>query len=272
MAVVALGLAGIVLVVVKSKSAWPTQSSTSNAAWPTQSSTSNATGSKWYSEIPGIDFTKLTAEQREAVLKRLNNQGCSCGCGMTLAQCRHEDRSCPVSPGLVAQIVKEMTGISFPVPSSTQPSISITSGTVTTGLQPGQIAPDFILQDLQGRAWRLSALRGKVVVLNFWATWCGPCRIEIPEFLKVYRERRDQGLEIIGVSIDRAGVEIVKNFVEKNSINYPVAMQTLEVAQGYGNPTAIPITFIIDRQGRLHSRHVGAMSATALETALKPVF
>jgi cytochrome c biogenesis protein CcmG/thiol:disulfide interchange protein DsbE len=257
MAVVPLVLAGIVLVVVKSKSSSPTQ----------ESSTSGAAGQKWYSEIPGIDFTKLTAEQREAVLKRLNTQNCGCGCGMTLAQCRHEDRNCPVSPGLVAQIVQEMTGISFPVSRPGQPNITINSGP-----QQGQTAPDFTLQDIQGRTWRLSALRGKVVVLNFWATWCGPCRIEIPDFIKVYRERRDQGLEIIGVSIDRVGVEVVKNFVEKSNINYPVAMQTPEVAQGYGNPASIPTTFIIDRQGRLHSRHVGTMRAETLEAALKPVF
>jgi cytochrome c biogenesis protein CcmG/thiol:disulfide interchange protein DsbE len=280
MAGVAIVLAAVVLVVVKSKSSTPVQSSTQSPTpsspqaptpplTPVSSSSSNTitAGQKWYSDIPGIDFTKVTAEQRDAVLKRLNNEGCGCGCKMTLAQCRHEDRNCPVSPGLVVQIVKEMTGISFPVVRGGQPG-----ATISTGPQTGQPAPDFALQDLQGRTWKLSALRGKVVLLNFWATWCGPCRVEIPDFLKVYRERRKQGFEIIGVSIDHMGVDVVKKFVENNDIDYPVAMSTKELTQVYGHPTSIPTTFIIDRQGKLHSRHVGAMSAAALDAALKPVF
>jgi peroxiredoxin len=135
----------------------------------------------------------------------------------------------------------------------------------------GSVAPDFVLQDLKGRPVQLSKLRGRVVVVNFWATWCGPCRAEIPGIVKVYKQYRQKGLEIVGISLDQAGRDVVEDFVKENGIRYPVALDTSQVAQQYGGITAIPTTFIIDRQGRIAKRHVGYMDQASFEAMIAPV-
>jgi len=152
------------------------------------------------------------------------------------------------------------------------PQIVITPNPPAASPAPGSAAPEFVLQDLKGRPIQLSKLRGRVVVVNFWATWCGPCRMEIPGFVKVYEKYREKGLEIVGISINDAGLEVVRDFVAKNSINYPVALDTGQVAQRYGGITRIPTTFIIDRQGRIAKDQIlGAMPETSFEEMIKPL-
>ncbi len=121
-------------------------------------------------------------------------------------------------------------------------------------------APDFALKNAKDEMVTLRSLAGKIVVINFWATWCGPCRAEIPGFLEVYDEYKSKGLEIVGISLDSDGWESVKPFVNKYGITYPVVLGDMKTIRNYGGITAIPTTFIVDRKGNVAVRHVGYMS------------
>jgi len=119
--------------------------------------------------------------------------------------------------------------------------------------QPGdvrQVAPDFTLKDASGAAVKLSDLRGKVVLLNFWATWCGPCAVEIPWFIEFEQQYKSRGLEVVGVSMDNEGWAAIKPFVASHKMNYRVLLGNDTVGQLYGGVEALPTTFIIDRDGR----------------------
>ena len=97
----------------------------------------------------------------------------------------------------------------------------------------GEMAPDFALKDLSGNTFSLSSTRGKVVILDFWATWCPPCRKEIPHFVDLYKDYRAKGLEVIGVSLDRGATEAVKRLAEKYGINFPILMGNQQVVPDY---------------------------------------
>ena len=120
-----------------------------------------------------------------------------------------------------------------------------------------QSAPDFILTDLNGRSGRLSDYRGKVIILDFWATWCAPCRLLIPLFKDLYSKYRDSGFEVIGVAMDRGGEKVVKPFVEKHEIDYPNFIGNQEVVRNYGGLRGIPTTFVITKEGRIYKKYVG---------------
>ena len=108
-------------------------------------------------------------------------------------------------------------------------------------------APDFSLKDADGKMVHLSDYKGKVVLLDFWATWCGPCKIEIPWFMDMQRKNKDQGFEVLGVSMDDEGWEIVKPFLGDLGVNYRVVIGNDATAQLYGGVDALPTTFLIDR-------------------------
>lgn len=110
-------------------------------------------------------------------------------------------------------------------------------------------APDFELKDLRGATLRLSDLRGKVVVLNFWATWCPPCRHEIPWFVDLQKKYGSQGLQIVGISMDSGSPAEVERFAKRMGINYPLAMGDSALAARYGGVSALPSTFYIGRDG-----------------------
>ncbi len=135
--------------------------------------------------------------------------------------------------------------------------------------QVGEQAPAFSLTNANGKTVSLSDLKGKVVVLNFWATWCPPCRAEIPAFIKVYKQYRPKGVEIVGVSLDQKGWDIVRPFLKTHNINYPVLVGDQKIAQAYGNINSIPTTFIIDKKGKIVDQHVGAMSEKALVSSFQ---
>jgi len=126
-------------------------------------------------------------------------------------------------------------------------------------------APDFVLEDLEGKEIALADYRDKVVFLNFWATWCPPCREEIPDFVNAYEEHRAAGLQIIGVSVDRDGAEKVADFAEENKINYPIVMATQKIVKDYQPGQYIPTTIIIDRTGKIRHKHIGYMSKEVME-------
>ena len=118
-------------------------------------------------------------------------------------------------------------------------------------------APDFALKDVNGQTVRLSDYRGKVVLLDFWATWCGPCQIEIPWFVDLERKNKDKGFAVLGVSMDDDGWEAVKPFLSQLGVNYRVVIGDSETAQLYGGVDALPTTFLIDRGGKIAAVHVG---------------
>jgi thiol-disulfide isomerase/thioredoxin len=127
--------------------------------------------------------------------------------------------------------------------------------------------PDFSVTDIEGRTIASKDLRGKVVLINYWATWCPPCRAEIPDLIKLQDKYRDR-LLVIGVSEDEVDVSQVKAFVTENRMNYPIVMTTPELSKIFKGVSALPTTFVLDREGRLAQRHVGLLNAanTELET------
>src|SRR5438445_8004010 len=119
-------------------------------------------------------------------------------------------------------------------------------------------AADFTLRDANGSSVKLSDYRGKVVVLNFWATWCGPCTLEIPWFVEFEREYKTQGLAIVGVSMDEEGWTAIKPYVAEHKMNYRVLLGDDSVSQLYGGVDSLPTTFIIDRAGKVaFPPHIG---------------
>lgn len=132
-------------------------------------------------------------------------------------------------------------------------------------------APSWELTDLAGKTVRSADLKGKVVILNFWATWCGPCRAEIPDFIALQKQYGSQGLVIVGASVDQAGPEVVKKFVQQQGMNYPVAVADSKMQDAFGGIEAIPTTFVIDRQGNIVGRHVGLTPKEDFESEIEPL-
>ena len=126
-------------------------------------------------------------------------------------------------------------------------------------------APDFSLLDVNGTSVKLSDFKGKTVVLNFWATWCGLCRKEIPDFIELQKQYAKDGLQFIGVAIDQEGVQVIKPFAEKLQINYPTLVGNDEVFAKYGGRDAIPVTILIDKKGMIRTSYIGMRKKEALE-------
>ena len=131
-----------------------------------------------------------------------------------------------------------------------------------------QAAPDFRVTTLEGAPVTPDSLRGKVVLLNFWATWCPPCRVEMPGFQDVYEERRDDGFVVLGVSTDQAGRGPVLEFLRDRGITYPVAMANGEIVNAYGGARVLPTSFLIDREGRIRHEVRGYFTEVALRQAV----
>ena len=141
-------------------------------------------------------------------------------------------------------------------------------------------APDFLLSDLEGNIFDFSAFSGQVVMLTFWGTWCGPCRREIPDFIKLYDEYNDDGLEIIGVAIQSGTSENIKRFSDYYNINYPILTdidgnESAKAFYDYGRVTgvgtrAVPTTFLIDRDGYIVKTYRGARPGKVFYNDLQP--
>ncbi len=132
-----------------------------------------------------------------------------------------------------------------------------------------RLAPDFTLKDSNGHPVKLSDYRGKVVLLNFWATWCGPCQIEIPWFIEFEKSHKDQGFAVLGVSMDEEGWEVVRPFAERMGVNYRILLGTETVAQQYGGVDSLPTTFLVDREGRIAAAHVGLTDRKEFEDGIQ---
>ena len=128
-------------------------------------------------------------------------------------------------------------------------------------------APDFALKDVDGKTVRLSDYKGKVVLLDFWETSCGPCRIEIPWFTEIQRAKKDQGFEVLGVSLD-GDWEEVKPFLAQKKVNYRIVMGNDDTTHAYGGIEAIPTTLLIDKKGNIAAIHIGLASKQEFEAGI----
>ena len=130
-------------------------------------------------------------------------------------------------------------------------------------------APDFRLLDIYGSERKLSDFEGKVVILDFWATWCPPCKAEIPHFIELYDKYKDKGLEIIGVALDWNADKVAARFAEENNINYTILLGNRDVTDLYGGIMSIPTTFVIDRNGGIRKKYIGYRDKEVFEEDIK---
>lgn len=129
-------------------------------------------------------------------------------------------------------------------------------------------APDYQFTTLGGDTASLAGLRGKVVLVNFWATWCPPCRVEMPGFQRVYEDRKDEGFVVLGLSTDMHGEDKVREFLAGRGITYPNAMARGSVGRDFGGSNMLPTSYLIDRQGRIRNEVRGIFTSVALDQAV----
>jgi peroxiredoxin len=136
-------------------------------------------------------------------------------------------------------------------------------------LTQSTIAPDFSLDSLDGKTLHLSDFRGKAVLLNFWATWCGPCKIEMPWFVDLQNQYGSQGLQIVGVAMDDGSKEDIAKFAKDMGVNYPILIGKESVGDQYGGVPALPETFLIARDGKIVDKIVGLRGKSEIEDSIK---
>ena len=144
------------------------------------------------------------------------------------------------------------------------------SGAITAGgPKPGTAAPNFALQSLSGQTVHLSDFHGKAVLLNFWATWCEPCKLEMPWFVELEKQYGPQGLEVVGVAMDDSGKDNITKFAKDMGVNYPVLLGKESVGDEYGGLPYLPTSFYIDRDGKVVARVFGLRSRSDIEDWIK---
>jgi len=136
---------------------------------------------------------------------------------------------------------------------------------------PEASAPTFGLKDSKGRTVRLSDFKGKVVLLNFWATWCVPCRAEMPDLVKLQSEFQSQGLQVIGITYPAFTQAEVRRVIRQMKINYPILLDTRAVAKRYEVGEVLPTTIVIDREGRFRARILGILEPEEFDKSIKPL-
>ena len=138
-------------------------------------------------------------------------------------------------------------------------------------LQAQTKAPELKLKDLNGRTVRLSDYRGKVVLINFWATWCPPCRAEMPDLIKLQREHRKDGLQIIGITYPPERKTRVRRFASSLKVNYPIALGTREIKDRFSSDETLPLTVVINRDGKVTEIISGILLRQEFEEKIKPL-
>jgi thiol-disulfide isomerase/thioredoxin len=137
------------------------------------------------------------------------------------------------------------------------------------GPAKGSAAPDFELKSLDGKSVQLSSLKGKAVLVNFWATWCEPCKIEMPWLVDLQKKYGPDGLQIVGVAMDDSGEKTISDFARKMQVNYTILLGTEKVADQWGGVDGLPTSFFLDRDGKVVDRAMGLVSESVIEDAIK---
>ncbi len=135
--------------------------------------------------------------------------------------------------------------------------------------RPGELAPDLVVESLEGERLSLSELRGSVVLVNFWATWCPPCRVEMPGFQSIYEDYRDEGFVILGLSTDVGSGRAVREFLAEREIDYPVAQVGEAEKRAFGGVPLLPTSILVDRDGFIRHRVEGFFAPPALRAAVR---
>ena len=143
------------------------------------------------------------------------------------------------------------------------------SGAASPRLTTATLAPDFSLESIDGKSMKLSDLRGRAVLLNFWATWCSPCKIEMPWFVELQKQYGAQGLQIVGVAMDDASKEDIAKFAKDMDVNYPILIGKESVGDQYGGVPALPETFVIGRDGKFVDKIIGLKGKSEIEDDIK---
>jgi len=133
------------------------------------------------------------------------------------------------------------------------------------------VAPAFVLKDIKGRTERLSDYKGKVVLLNFWATWCAPCQAEMPDLVKLQNKYQSRGLQLIGMTCPDYTRADVSRLARTLKLNYPILLASREVAEKYDASDVLPTTIVIDRDGKIRARILGILNADEFEQSVKPL-
>src|ERR1041384_2072952 len=134
-----------------------------------------------------------------------------------------------------------------------------------------ETAPQLRLRDLDGRAVRLSDYRGKVVLINFWATWCPPCRAEMPDLVRLQREHRKKGFQIIGITYPPERKDRVRRFARSLKVNYPIILGTRQLKARFSSDETLPLTIVIDRDGKVSNIIVGILLREEFDEKIKPL-
>jgi len=146
--------------------------------------------------------------------------------------------------------------------------LAITLARAGTAADLRKAAPDFRLTDARGKSVKLSKYKGRVVLLDFWATWCGGCKVEIPWFMEFASRYKHLGLTVIGVAMDEDGWKSVKPFLREKKLNYPVALGNGDLAKRYG-ADSLPMTLLIDRKGKIADAHTGLVDKSEFESLIQ---
>lgn len=164
---------------------------------------------------------------------------------------------------VVAVVIALMLAVGLRMVRRTQPS--------PISQMKGDVAPDFALQSLDGKTVHLSDYRGKAVLLNFWATWCAPCKIEMPWFVELQKQYGPEGLQIVGVAMDDASPKEIGDFAKQMGVNYPVLIGKEAVGDAYGGVQFLPESFYIDRNGKVLDKVFGLKGRGAIEDEIKKI-
>jgi peroxiredoxin len=223
----------------------------------------------WKGEISDSTCT-LSHQKVTQVHPSLNSHSCTLACVGDGAQFVF------VNDGKVFKIanqdlpsLKANAGYTVQLTGDLKDNTITVSKVVPTGNHDRKPAANFTLLDSSGAKVTLANLKGKVVLLNFWATWCGPCQIEIPWFVEFNKTYKARGLAVVGVSMDEDGWKSVKPYLAAKKIDYPIVVGTEDTAKAYGGIDSLPSTFIIDRDGKIAFSHSGLVGKDTYETEIR---
>jgi len=164
---------------------------------------------------------------------------------------------------IVAVVIALMLVVGLRMARRTQPAAAVQ--------MKGEMAPDFALQSLDGKTVHLSDFRGKAVLLNFWATWCAPCKLEMPWFVELQKQYGPEGLQIVGVAMDDASPKDIAAFAKDMGVNYPVLIGKEAVGDAYGGVQFLPESFYINRNGKVLDKAFGLKGRGEIEDGIKKI-